>query len=139
MKTRDEERLARARETPLVEGLPELPGIVAVMALTPALGQHLRGLADVLLVDDYPGATISRAEREMLAAAVSAANHCFFCMDSHAAHAMALLERSGAVELVPTVEAATAGAFEELGPKLGALARIACTVATDARRLGRDD
>jgi uncharacterized peroxidase-related enzyme len=137
--TRDAERLARARETPLVEGLPDLPGIVAVMALTPALGRHLRGLADVLLVDDYPGATISRAEREMLAAAVSAANECFFCMDSHAAHAIAVLERSGEPELLPAVEAATAGAFDELDPKLRALARIACTVAADARRLGRDD
>ena len=32
---------------------------------------------------DYPGATLVRAEREMLATAVSAANDCFFCMDCH--------------------------------------------------------
>ncbi len=137
--TRDEERLARAQEAPIVDGLPELPGIVAVMALTPTLGYHLRGLADVLLVDDYPGATIGRAEREMLAAAVSATNDCFFCMDSHAAHAIAVLERSGAAERAPAVEAITAGAFEELDGKLRALARIACTVAADARRLTAED
>jgi uncharacterized peroxidase-related enzyme len=137
--TRDEARRARAREAPIVGGLPDLPGIVAVMALTPALGHHLRGLADVLLVDDYPGATLSRAEREMLATAVSAANECFFCTDSHAAHAVALLERSGALELAPAVEAMAAGSFEGVSEKLRTLARIACTVAADARRLGADD
>ena len=71
------------RKTPIVGGLPDVPGIVAAMRLTPGLGIHLRGLADELLVNDFPGATISRAEREMLATAVSAANDCFFCMDSH--------------------------------------------------------
>ena len=63
------------------------------------LGVHLRGLADELLVNDFPGATISRAEREMLATAVSAANDCFYCMDSHGAFATALLESDGATEL----------------------------------------
>ena len=48
------------------------------MRLTPGLGVHLRGLADEVLVKDFPGATISRVEREMLATAVSAANDCFF-------------------------------------------------------------
>ena len=70
-----------------------MPGIGVAMRLTPGLGVHLRGLADELLVKDFPGATIQRHEREMLATAVSAANDCFFCMDSHAAHAGALLER----------------------------------------------
>src|SRR4029079_7365629 len=84
---RDDERLERAQEAPIVGGLPDVPGIVAAMRLTPGLGTHLRALADELLVNDYPGATISRAEREMIATAVSAANDCFFCMDSHAEHA----------------------------------------------------
>ena len=64
----------------------DVPGIGVAMRLTPGLGVHLRGLADELLVNDFPGATIRRVEREMLATAVSAANDCFFCMDSHAAH-----------------------------------------------------
>ena len=84
---RDEERLERSQEEPIVGGLPDVPGIGAAMRLTPGLGVHLRGLADELLVNDFPGATISRGEREMLATAVSAANDCFFCMDSHGAFA----------------------------------------------------
>ena len=82
---RDDERLERAAEEPIVGGLPDVPGIGVAMRLTPGLGVHLRGLADELLVNDYPGATLQRVEREMLATAVSAANDCFFCMDSHGA------------------------------------------------------
>ena len=54
---RQTERTARAAEAPLVGSLPNLPGIQVAMALTPALGQHLRGLADALLVADFPGST----------------------------------------------------------------------------------
>ena len=67
---------------------PTCPGIGVAMRLTPQLGLHLRGLADQAAGRaTIPGATITRAQREMLATAVSAANDCFFCMDSHAAHA----------------------------------------------------
>src|SRR5829696_1424051 len=96
---RDAERAERARQEPIVGGLPDVPGILAAIRLTPGLGVHLRGLADELLVNDFPGATISRGEREMLATAVSAANDCFYCMDSHGAFATAVLERSGAAAL----------------------------------------
>ena len=86
---RDEERLLRSQQQPIVGSLPDVPGIGVAMRLTPGLGIHLRGLADELLVNDFPGATIQRYEREMLATAVSAANDCFFCMDSHGAFATA--------------------------------------------------
>src|SRR5665811_2377462 len=102
--TRDAERLERAQEQPIVGGLPDVPGIGAAIRLTPGLGLHLRGLADELLVNDFPGTTLERAEREMLATAVSAANDCFFCMDSHGAFASALLEQNGATELVPLID-----------------------------------
>jgi AhpD family alkylhydroperoxidase len=92
---RDQERLERSHEEPIVGGLPDVPGILTALRLTPNLGIHLRGLTDELLVNDFPAATLVRAEREMLATAVSAANDCFFCMDSHAAHATALLEVTG--------------------------------------------
>ena len=101
---RDQERLERAQEGPIVGGLPDAPGILTALRLTPGLGLHLRGLADELLVNDFPGATIDRAEREMIATAVSAANDCFFCMDSHAAHATALLEVTGRTDLEPLLE-----------------------------------
>ena len=45
-----------------------------------------------------PGRHAPRHEREMLATAVSAANDCFYCMDSHGAFANALLERNGATD-----------------------------------------
>ena len=57
---RDEERRARAQEPPVVGSLPDVPGITVAMQLTPELGMHMRGLADALLVNDFPGATIGR-------------------------------------------------------------------------------
>ena len=104
------------------------PGILTALNLTPGLGVHLRGLADELLVHDHPGATISRAEREMLATAVSAANDCFYCMDSHGAFASALLQRSGAGDLVPVVDDIKRGSSEGLDAKMQALLHIARTV-----------
>lgn len=125
---RDDERLARSEQDPLVDGLPDVPGIGVAMRLTPGLGVHLRGLADELLVNDYPGATLTRAERETLATAVSAANDCFFCMDSHGAFATALLEKSGTTEFVPLLEDIKRGSSEGFDPKMQALLHIARTV-----------
>ena len=136
---RDEERLRRSQETPIVGGLPDVPGIGTAMRLTPALGVHLRGLADELLVDDFPGATISRVERETLATAVSAANDCFFCMDSHAAHATAVMELAGSSEWAPRLDAVKAGSSDGYDPKMQALLHIARTVRGDARSLRAED
>ena len=128
---RDDERLVRSREDPIVGGLPDVPGIGVAMRLTPELGVHLRGLADAVLVNDYPGATLVRAEREMLATAVSAANDCFFCMDSHGAFATALLERDGEMERAPLVDVVKLGSSEGFDDKMRALLRIARTVRRD--------
>ena len=133
--TRDLERLKRSLEEPIVGGLPDIPGIGAAMRLTPGLGIHLRGLADELLVNDYPGATLERAEREMLAAAVSAANDCFFCMDSHSAHAGALLEGRGTAEQAPLLDTLKDGMSEGFDDKMRALLHVARTVRGDAREL----
>jgi uncharacterized peroxidase-related enzyme len=137
--TRDEERLRRAGQEPIVGGLPDAPGITAAIRLTPGLGTHLRGLADELLVHDFPGATLTRAEREMIATAVSAANDCFFCMDSHGAHATALLERSGGAELVPVLDQLKSGSFDALDGKMRALLEIARTVRGEASDLTAED
>jgi uncharacterized peroxidase-related enzyme len=136
---RDEDRLLRAQEAPIVGSLPEAPGIAAAMSLTPGLARHLRGLADELLVHDFPGATINRAEREMLATTVSAANDCFFCMDSHGAHAYALLERLGLEDQAPIIDELKIGSVDGLGPKMRALVTIARVVRGDARELREDD
>src|SRR5512135_3772808 len=129
---RDDERRNRAAQQPIVAGLPDVPGIGVAMRLTPGLGVHLRGLADELLVNDFPGATISRGEREMLATAVSAANDCFYCMDSHGAFASALIERSGAMEQLPLIDTIKQGSSDGLDAKMRALLHIARTVRREA-------
>jgi uncharacterized peroxidase-related enzyme len=137
--TRDAERLERAQQEPIVGGLPEVPGILAAIRLTPGLGVHLRGLADELLVHDYPGTTLVRAEREMLATATSAANDCFYCMDSHGAFATALLETTGRTELAPLIDVIKLGSSDGLTDKMKALVHIARTVQREPRGLTEAD
>lgn len=137
--TREEQRRARAAQAPIVGGLPEVPGIGTAIRLTPALGVHLRGLADELLVNDFPGATIGRDDRELLATAVSAANDCFFCMDSHAAHAAAVMERLGSENRRSLIEIVKVGASDGFDPKMAALLHVARTVRRDALALTAAD
>ena len=137
--TRQDERDARAQQAPIVGGLPDVPGIGAAMRLKPELGFHLRGLADQLLVEDFPGATISRFEREVLATAVSAGNNCFFCMDSHAAHATALLDDTQKPAAIALTDLVKQGQSEGFSPKMQALLRISRTVRADPLRLGAED
>jgi uncharacterized peroxidase-related enzyme len=136
---RDEERQARSAETPIVGGLPDAPGIVAAMHLSSGLALHLRGLADELLVKDVPGATLTRGERELLATAVSAANDCFYCMDSHGAFASELLRRGTADGVDTLVDGVKSGKSEGASPKMIALLAIARNVQRNARGLTRDD
>ena len=136
---RDDERKARSLQEPIVGGLPDAPGILTALRLTPGLGLHLRGLADELLVHDFAGATLTRAEREMLATATSAANDCFYCMDSHGAFAGALLEIDGAEDRLPLIEAIKAGSSEGFDPKMQALLHIARTVRGEPRDLTASD
>ena len=75
----------------------------------------------------------------MLAEAVSAANDCFFCMDSHGAHAAAALGKAGATELLPLVDEIKVGSFDRFSPKMRALIQIARTVGRAARDLTADD
>jgi len=137
--TRQDERARRAEQGPIVAGLPDVPGIGAAMRLTTTLGQHLRGLADELLVNDFPGATLRRDEREMLATAVSAANDCFFCMDSHGAFATALLERDGRTERIALIDVVKQGSSDGFDPKMQALLHISRVVRGDPLKLGAGD
>ena len=136
---RNSERTARSQEAPIVGALPDVPGILAAMRLTPELETHLRGLADALLVRDFPGATIARAERELIATAVSAANDCFYCMDSHGAFAAELLTRDGASGVDELVDGVKNGGSAGLSPKLAALVEIARAVRRDPRAVARAD
>jgi uncharacterized peroxidase-related enzyme len=134
---RDEEREARAREAAVVGGLPDFPGIIAAMRLAPGLALHLRGLADELLVKDFPGATLTRAERELLATAVSAGNACFYCMDSHGAFAAELMARAGMRDGATIVDGVKAGGSSGVSARMVALLEVARTVRDDARELQR--
>jgi uncharacterized peroxidase-related enzyme len=136
---RDEERKARSGEQPVVGGLPDFPGIVAAMRLSPGLAVHLRGLADELLVKDFPGATLTRGERELVATAVSAGNDCFYCMDSHGAFASELLQREHAISVEPLVDGIKSGSSEGVSPKVAALLHLARTVQRNARAVTPDD
>jgi len=136
---RDDERIARSQEDPIVGSLPDVPGILAAIRLTPGLGVHLRGLADELLVNDFPGTTLVRAEREMLATATSAANDCFYCMDSHGAFATALLEKTGDTDRVALIDRIKVGSSDGLDPKMQALLHISRTVQRAPRELTAAD
>ncbi len=134
---REDERHSRALEHPVVGSLPDMPGIVAAMHLGPKLAVHLRGLADALLVDEYVGATLSRAERELIATAVSAGNDCFYCMDTHGAFASELLRREQAAAIEPIIDSLKMGRSEGVSPKIAALLAIARAVRANARSLTR--
>ena len=136
---RDDERMARSQEDPIVGSLLDVPGILAAIRLTPGLGVHLRGLADELLVNDFPGTTLVRAEREMLATATSAANDCFYCMDSHGAFATALLEKTGDSDRVSLIDTIKLGSSDGLDPKMQALLHISRTVQRAPRELTAAD
>ena len=75
----------------------------------------------------------------MLATAVSAANDCFYCMDSHGAFASALLEVHGEPERLPLVDVIKLGSSDGFDDKMQALLHIARTVRGDARELTADD
>lgn len=126
---RQSERLERAAQQPIVPDLPAAPGIRVAMQLTPDLGKHLLGLADTLLVKPFPNSTLTRTESEIIATGVSAANNCFFCMDSHACHAAAVAEHENVEDDVRQIaEEVKTGNYESLDPRMQALMKVALNV-----------
>jgi uncharacterized peroxidase-related enzyme len=107
--------------------LPDLPGIIAPLAAYPHTAAPLGELTQVLLRGPSP---LTEAERELIAARVSAGNECVFCANSHAAAARALLGSSEA-DLVSSVASDPANA--PIGEKLRALLVIADKVRQDGR------
>src|SRR5277367_3762492 len=92
--------------------LPEgVPGIRSAMAFRPETSEPLCLLAETLLRDDN---TLSRGERELIAAYVSSLNDCTYCQTSHGAYAAAQLD--GGADLVAQVkrDPATAPISEKL-------------------------
>jgi uncharacterized peroxidase-related enzyme len=110
---------------------PGLPGIRGPMAFRPETARPLSALADVLL---HGPSTLTPAEREMIAAHVSARNECAYCRDSHAAIAEA---HCGDAALVAQVT--RDGERAPVSPKLQALLAIAARVQESGRSVGTED
>ncbi len=113
--------------------LPEgIPGIRSAFAFRPETARPLCDLAEVLLRGE---STLSRGERELIAAYVSNLNECVFCQSSHSAFAAAQLE--GGMDLVEEVKRDPEQA--PIGDKLRALLAIAARVRVDGRSVTVDD
>jgi uncharacterized peroxidase-related enzyme len=67
----------------------DFPGIRGPMAFSPATAKPLNDLAEVLLRSEN---SLSRGERELIAAYVSSLNNCFFCQNVHGGMAQHYLE-----------------------------------------------
>ncbi|WP_246264691.1 carboxymuconolactone decarboxylase family protein [Acrocarpospora pleiomorpha] len=92
------------------------------------MARPLNELVEALLRADN---TLTRGERELIAAYVSALNECRYCFSSHAAYAAAQLE--GGMALVEQVREDVGGA--PISPKLRALLGIAAAVQQGGLRV----
>jgi uncharacterized peroxidase-related enzyme len=97
----------------------DLPGIRGLLAYRPETARPLSQLAEVLLRGDN---TLTRGERELIAAYVSRRNECAFCAGSHSATAAAQLP-GGAAQVEETLVADPGNA--PVSGKLRALLDIA--------------
>jgi uncharacterized peroxidase-related enzyme len=98
------------------------PGIRGLFRFRPETARPLNELVEVLLRGDN---TLTRGERELIAAYVSSLNECLYCSSSHAAYAAAQLP--GGMALVEQVRADVGSA--PVSPKLKALLGIAAATA----------
>jgi uncharacterized peroxidase-related enzyme len=113
--------------------VPEgIPGIRSLLAFRPEVAGPLGALADELL---HKPNSLSRGERETIAAHVSALNGCAFCHNSHAAVASCHLGDGG--EVVAAVVADAEGA--PVSPKMKALLAIATRVQRGGLEVGESD
>ena len=105
----------------------DLPGIRGLLAYRPETAAPLMGLAEVLLRGD---SSLSRGERELIAAWVSRGNECEYCTASHGASAAALLP-GGAEQVGQTLAGPACDA--PVSAKMRALLEIAALVRADGR------
>jgi uncharacterized peroxidase-related enzyme len=102
------------------------------MQFRPETAVHLNALAEELLRADN---SLSRGDRELIAAYVSSRNKTVFCEHSHSAFAAVQLD--GGVDLVEQVKSDPDNAPIE--PKLRALLHIADKVAVDGKSVTSSD
>jgi uncharacterized peroxidase-related enzyme len=109
-----------------------MPGIVSLLHYRPETAGPLSALAERLLRDPN---TLSRGERELIAAYVSNLNQCKFCASSHAAFAAAQLPEG--MDMVTSVcadleQAAVSG-------KMRALLKVAGQVQQSGKAVTAED
>lgn len=110
----------------------DLPGIRSLVAYRTDTGKLLYDLAEALLRSE---STLSRADRELIAAYVSAGNECLFCTSSHAAASRHLYgDRADVVDAV--IADLDAAPIDE---KLRALLVIAGKVQRNGRLVTEED
>jgi uncharacterized peroxidase-related enzyme len=113
--------------------LPEgVPGIRSAFVFRPETAKPLCDLAEVLLRGE---STLSKGERELIAAYVSNLNECEFCQASHSA--FAAIQLDGGMEVVEEVKHDPASA--PISDKLRALLAIAAKVKVDGRSVTTED
>lgn len=108
------------------------PGIVSLFVYRPETAKPLSDLAEVLLRGPN---SLTRGERELIAAYVSTLNDCNFCTDSHAAFAAAQLPEG--MTLVNQVRTDPDAA--PVSGKLRALLRIAAAVQRGGKNVREED
>lgn len=110
----------------------DLPGITGLLRFRPETGHALSALAETLLRSPN---TLSRGERELIAAYVSSLNDCSFCTASHSAFAAAQLPEGMAL-----VSSARADPdMARLSPKMKALLHLAAKVQQGGKTVTRSD
>ncbi len=117
---------------PYIDTKNNIPGIRSLMNFRPETGKVLNQFAQVLLADD---ASLSKRDRELIAAFVSSGNECTFCMTTHAS--IAAHHKEGSPELISAV----CRDFESaaVSDKLKSLLRIADKVRVSGREVSQQD
>jgi uncharacterized peroxidase-related enzyme len=110
----------------------DAPGIVSLFVYRPETAKPLCDLAEVLLRGPN---SLSRGERELIAAHVSNLNDCSYCTDSHAAFAAAQLPDGMALVGQVRSDPDTAA----VSPKMHALLRIAGAVQRGGKNVRAQD
>lgn len=110
----------------------ELPGIIGLLNYRPETAKPLLDLAETLL-RGY--STLTRGEREIIAASVSYWNDCHFCHTSHAAAAAAHLNLG-----LPLIDDIKAGLPDTpISAKMRALLNIAHQVQRGGKNVNHED
>lgn len=109
-----------------------LPGIRSLVQYRQETGRYLYALVRVLLTGE---STLSKGERELIAAFVSSRNGCTFCTESHASAARILFgNRSFVVNQV-----LENGTSDTLDPKINSLLHIAGKVQISGKEVKPED